>query len=159
MKRLTFILLAVFVYPAVALEPDNLLLITNKNVPESRKLADFYAAARKLPAGRILELDLPSPDENISFDGYETQVVPVVREYLAKNRLLPKVTCLVTFYGVPLRILPRTTTPAEAAEQSTLRAELKAALDEAARCVQGVESLTREIDTSFLGGGSDKSIP
>ena len=48
----SLVVLLLFATPAaLALTPDNLLLLTNKNVPESRKLADFYAAQRKLPEG------------------------------------------------------------------------------------------------------------
>src|SRR5689334_3794789 len=90
--------LFVFVLPSLttlALEPDNLLLLTNKNVPESRKLAEYYADKRKIPANRIVELDLPFAEE-ISFDAYESQAFPAVREFIAANNLQTKVTCLVT---------------------------------------------------------------
>ena len=93
MKRLAIFLLLCLLRPAAALEPDNLLLITNKNVPEGRKLAEFYTAQRKVPEKRILELDLPAGDE-ISFDAYENQVVPALREFIATGGLGSKVTCL-----------------------------------------------------------------
>src|SRR4051812_7221174 len=92
---------------AFGLSPDDLLLITNKNVPEGRALAEFYAAQRKVPAGRIVELDLP-PGEQISADAYDTVVVPTLREFLQKEKLVGRVTCLVTFYGMPLKIAGRT---------------------------------------------------
>src|SRR5690349_18794516 len=96
---------------SAALGPDNLLLLTNRNVPESRKLADYYADKRKLPDDRIVELDLPAGDE-IAFTEYEAKVIPAVREFLTKHKLRDKVTCLVTFYGVPLRIANRVNSPA-----------------------------------------------
>src|SRR5437660_10247728 len=69
--RLAFCLLSsvfcLLVYPCRALEPDQLLLITNKNAPQEKKLAEFYAEKRHVPAGRILELDL-APSENIPSD-------------------------------------------------------------------------------------------
>src|SRR3954467_7799749 len=65
--------------PVLALEPANLVLVTNKNVPDSKNIAEFYAASRKVPDHRILELDLPVGEE-IPFDTYENTVIPAVRQ-------------------------------------------------------------------------------
>jgi len=109
---------------AFGLGPDDLLLITNKNVPEGRALAEFYAAQRKVPAGRIVELDLP-PGEQISADAYDTVVAPTLREFLQKEKLVGRVTCLVTFYGMPLKVAGRTNaqTP-QAGEDAAFDSEL-----------------------------------
>jgi len=109
---------------AFGLGPDDLLLITNKNVPEGRALAEFYAAQRKVPAGRIVELDLP-PGEQISADAYDTVVAPTLRELLQKEKLVGRVTCLVTFYGMPLKVAGRTNaqTP-QAGEDAAFDSEL-----------------------------------
>src|SRR4051812_4568095 len=93
-----------------ALTADNLLLITNKNVPDSRKLADHYAEARHVPAGRIVELDLPTGDE-IPVDVYDEKMVAPIRDFILSNHLEKQIGCLVTFYGVPLRIPNRANTP------------------------------------------------
>src|SRR5215212_7924736 len=93
-----------------ALTADNLLLITNKNVPDSRKLADHYAKARNVPDGRIVELDLPVGDE-IPVDAYDEKMVGPIREFILSNHLEKQIGCLVTFYGVPLRIPNRANTP------------------------------------------------
>jgi uncharacterized protein (TIGR03790 family) len=93
-------------FHARALGPDNLLLVTNKNVPEGRALAEFYAAKRHVAADRIVELDLP-PGEEISADAYDSVVVPGVRAALDGGNLGERVSCLVTFYGLPLRVAGR----------------------------------------------------
>lgn len=109
---------------AFGLGPDDLLLITNKNVPEGRALAEFYAAQRKVPAGRIVELDLP-PGEQISGDAYDSVVVPTLRGFLQKENLVGRVTCLVTFYGMPLTIAGRTKAPTpQAGEDAAFDSEL-----------------------------------
>jgi uncharacterized protein (TIGR03790 family) len=131
-----------------ALEPDNLLLLTNKNVPEGRKLAEYYAGKRKVPEQRILELDLP-PGEQITFDAYETKVVPAVREFIAANNLQAKVTCLVTFYGLPLKIAARINSPADQAELAGLHREQQTAHDEIVAAIAGVEGMAREVDPTF----------
>jgi uncharacterized protein (TIGR03790 family) len=156
MKRLAIVILVCLLRPAWALEPDNLLLITNKNVPEGRKLAEFYAAQRKVPDGRILELDVPA-NEEISFDGYENQVVPAVREFIAANHLGPKVSCLVTFYGVPLKIAPRVNTAADKAELANLQQEQKWAAAQMATAVAALEAIAKEANPAFRPG-TDPSL-
>lgn len=109
---------------ASALGPDNLLLLTNKNVPEGRGLAEFYASKRGVPAGRILELDLPAGEE-ISADAYDGVVVPAVRGFLKKENLEGRVTCLVTFHGLPLSVAGRTAGGSvQATEASAFDSEL-----------------------------------
>jgi uncharacterized protein (TIGR03790 family) len=133
---------------ALALTPENLVLVTNKNVPESKQLAEYYAKRRSLPEGRILELNLPATDE-ISFADYETLVLPPTREFLAKPELANKITCLVTFYGVPLKIAARITTPEETAEAQRLKQELDAIPAQLEPLVQKVEALAKQADPSF----------
>src|SRR5882762_879690 len=103
-RSLLFLLLA-FPQLAHALQSDEILLLVNKNVPESLGLAHFYTNARRLPDGRILSLPLPIGEE-ISFTNYETQVVPQLRQFLKDNNLDKKITCIVPFFGIPLRIGP-----------------------------------------------------
>ncbi len=123
---------------AGALEPDQLLLIVNRNEPESQKLAEFYTNARLIPAGRIVALDLPRAEE-MSFEVYEHDVVPPVREFIKKNDLEKKVTCLVTFFGVPLRVAAHKLSPAEQKELRELQAKLVALTRQARATVIGVE--------------------
>src|SRR5437763_22396 len=54
MRCLALALLIAFAPIATALEADNLLLLTNKNEPEGRKLAEYYTAQRKIPQNRIV---------------------------------------------------------------------------------------------------------
>jgi uncharacterized protein (TIGR03790 family) len=128
--------------PASALEPENLLLLVNRNVPEGAKLAQFYRNERGVPADRILELPLPVMDD-ISFAQYEREVVPAVRNFLRERGLEKRVTCVVTFYGVPLRIRHHQPTPAEReevnqllAEQSRLRHAVRVSLESAEAVVK-----------------------
>src|SRR5687767_9170835 len=103
--------LGLLALPAPALEPDQIALVVNSKVPASRELAEFYASKRGIPAGRIVALDLPFPEEEIPFAQYDQRVVPAVRSFLVDNGLKDKVTCLVTFWGVPLRIGARSPRP------------------------------------------------
>jgi len=105
---------------ASALTADELLLVVSKNQPESQQLAEFYATARGVSAGRIAALDLPTGDD-ISFDAYERDVAAPLSEFLRDNKLEQKVKCLVTFYGVPLRIGARRVTSEDRDEINQLK--------------------------------------
>jgi uncharacterized protein (TIGR03790 family) len=150
---------ALFPRESRALEADELVLIVNKNVPEGRKLAERYAGARHVPDGRILEMGLPVGDD-ISFEQYEREVVPGVRRFLTENGLREKVKCLVTFYGVPLRVARRPApTEAERRELAMLQSEVTKTRARVESIVADFEKLAKGFDATFdvrLGGsGAD----
>jgi len=133
---------------AYALEPDELALIVNKRVPAGRTLAEYYAQVRHIPADRFIELNLPAGDD-ISFDDYERNVVPPVQEFLRAHNLEKKVTCLVTFYGIPLRIFGHSLTAAEKEELAKRQEELQETLGKIEADLKTVESLVSQLDESF----------
>jgi uncharacterized protein (TIGR03790 family) len=132
-----------------ALGPDQIALVVNAKVPASRELAAFYAQKRHIPAGRIIALDLPFPDEEIPFEQYNSAVVPAVRKYLQDNDLRERVTCLVTFWGVPLRIGRRINTPEQQKELVIIQQETQRTQAELEAAVATAEALAREVTGSF----------
>ena len=139
---------------AAALEPDQIALVVNAKVPAGVELAEFYAQARHIPAGRIIALDLPEGEE-MPFDRYDRDVVPAVRTFLKRNALEDKVTCLVTFYGLPLRVGRRAATPVEKEELRAIDAEFAAALEQARAAVGATEALAREANPDFKPDAKD----
>ena len=134
---------------AAALQPDQLALIVNAKVPASRDLAEFYARKRGVPAGRIIALDLPFPEEELSAADFDAKVAPGVRSFLQDNGLKDKVTCLVTFWGVPLRIRQRTAGPGDAEQIQIVQAELEATRAQLAERTTQAEAIAKELDSSF----------
>jgi uncharacterized protein (TIGR03790 family) len=133
---------------ALALQPDEILLITNKNSGDSQTLAQLYCQLRNVPADQIVSLDLPA-DEEMSFETYETGVVGPVRQFLTDHRLKTKIKCLLTFYGVPFRIRAKQNTPAEDLELGELRDVRSAAGDELQKTVERLETLTTSVEPTF----------
>lgn len=143
-------LLALAALPACAdLTPDNLLLIVNKNAPAGRELAEFYASQRHVPEGRIVEVDLPVVDE-ITPHQYDEHVVPAVQRFMRENKLDDKVTCLVTFWGVPLRISDRKLSREENFEYSLIQDELKKTIRRMSTLAGQMEGLARSVDPRFV---------
>lgn len=108
---------------AWALTPDQIALVINKHVPDSLQLANYYMAKRDIPQGRIIPLDVPFR-EQMSYQEYQTQVVAPIRAFLEERKLKDKVTCLVTFYGVPFRIENRPAGKDQVQETAHVRMEL-----------------------------------
>ncbi|MGD1276907.1 MAG: TIGR03790 family protein [Tepidisphaeraceae bacterium] len=134
--------------PAWALQADQILLVTNKNDPESKKLADLYASLRGVPPDQLVQLDLPNAEE-MPFAVYETNVVAPLRQYLIEHQLKGQVTCLLTFYGVPFRVAAKTNTDAEQKELAELLRNRTELMAQAGPIVAEVEKQAMEMDPSF----------
>ena len=100
-------LLLALAAPAAALEPSQVVVLVNKNVPESVALGRYYCRQRQVPeATHLVELDLPTGD-NISPEDYDRRLVAPLRQALAERKLTDTVRCLLTIRGVPFRVLER----------------------------------------------------
>ena len=150
MRKPPLLLLATFIFAhlAAALEPDQILLVVNKNEPQGLRLAQFYAQKRNIPDHRIVELDLPATEE-IPSDVYDRQVVPVLRAFLRDQKLERKITCMVTFYGVPIRVASRVNSPQDKEELAKLQAEETALPAKIEPLVQALERVARDGDATF----------
>jgi len=117
----SFLLLLIIVMSpslAHALTADELLLVVNKSEPRGMELAQFYAKQRNVPENRIVEIDVP-PWNDVDFYLYENRIARPIRNFLRKNELHKTVKCIVTFYGVPLRV--QSHGAANAMEQNELK--------------------------------------
>ena len=101
------------------LRPENVVILVNGAVPESVELGEYYARQRGIPADNICRLTTGA-GEVISRAEFKRTIETPVREFLSKRlgqlrvalpegelvlRLAQKeVRCLVTMYGVPLKI-------------------------------------------------------
>ena len=106
---------------------DSVALVYNRRVPESRKVAEYYAGKRRVPAAQIFGFDLPE-GEAISRKEYREQLEQPLLAELERARLFTfrdvmrpavagkpaalihqvvetKIRYLVLCYGVPVRIL------------------------------------------------------
>jgi uncharacterized protein (TIGR03790 family) len=110
--------------PAFALEPAEVAILVNKNSADSVKLGEYYAEKRGVPKSQILTLDLPM-DEDLARARYSDYVVPTVRQWLTENKLQERIRCIVTTYGIPLRVNRRF--PSE--HEKALLSEAAQALD------------------------------
>ncbi len=88
-----------------ALEPREILVIANKDIAESGRIARYYCQKRDVPQENILELPLgASLRDTISRGDYDKQLAePIRKEFLTHERF-GKIKCLLTLYGVPIKV-------------------------------------------------------
>jgi uncharacterized protein (TIGR03790 family) len=125
---------------SLALEPADVWLVVNKNVPESRRVADYYMAKRHVPKENVIELDLPK-GEDISRSDYDVKMVGPVREALKNHK--DKVTVLLTTYGVPLRVGAQPSSDEEKKELDKIRPDLEAARKKVSEFEKNKEAATQ----------------
>jgi len=88
-----------------ALEPDEVLVIANSNVAASVRIAQYYCAKRGVPVGNILALPLGmSLGDTIDRDDYEKRLAEPIRQKLSSPEFAGKIRCLLTTYGVPIKV-------------------------------------------------------
>jgi uncharacterized protein (TIGR03790 family) len=116
--RLAVLTLLLIAPPAAALEPGDVVVVSNKAVPASREVAEHYLAKRKVPRENLVELDLPTTEE-ISRADYEAKLAGPLRAALKDRK--DRVKVLLAVYGVPLRVGPKVPTDTEKTEMGKLK--------------------------------------
>jgi len=87
------------------LQPDQILILGNRESLHSARLAHDYAKARNIPARNILLLNLPLR-EDITRSVYDQRIAQPIRSFLHQLKLENKIRVLVTLYGMPLKVGP-----------------------------------------------------
>ncbi len=114
---------------AFALTPDQILVIANKNAFGSINLAKYYMEKRGIPERNLLKLWV-TDRETCSREDYEKKVVPKVRDYLSKNDPLGNIRCLVSVYGLPLRVSPPEMSREEKKQVNSLKQKSNGLIEE-----------------------------
>ena len=108
--RIALLVLFLTTASVVALEPKDVVVIGNKNMPASKEVAEHYLMKRKVPRENLILLDLPTT-EDITRPDYDRKLAGPLREILKDRKDAVKV--LLTVYGVPLRVGVQEMTPDE----------------------------------------------
>lgn len=85
---------------ALALEPAEIAVVANSREPQGVALARFYMVRRHIPRENLLLLTTTRA-EQCSRPIYDREIAVPLAAYLQKH---PKLSCLLLFYGLPLRI-------------------------------------------------------
>ncbi len=127
------------------LSADQIAVIVNRQEPQSLKLAKFYMEQRHIPATHLITIDT-DPKEECSRSEYDRFIATPVRQFLKKNGVNGSIRCLVTIYGVPLKI----TTPAISDQGSETIGQLTKKIEDITFSMKQIE------DTSLIEGLNEK---
>jgi uncharacterized protein (TIGR03790 family) len=88
-----------------ALEPNQILIIANCDSSNSVRIAEYYCDKRSVPKDNILPLHLGAElTEEISREDYENKLVAPIRRKIHGPEFFGKIRCLLTTYGVPIKV-------------------------------------------------------
>jgi uncharacterized protein (TIGR03790 family) len=128
---------------------DSVVVVYNKNLPESKALAEFYAGRRGVPAKQLFGVDVKADSEAMSRVEFREKLQDPLFNWLVKEKLFTrntkkrtagveyrnltaaKIRYLVLCYGIPLRIARDTEVKEEGMDkiQEQLRGRNEAAVD------------------------------
>ncbi len=101
---LLLLVASLFAQPSLAeLKPSEIAMVVARSNKESMGLARYYCRQRGVPVSQIIEIDVPAKEE-IDRETWRWAIRPEIREWLQKNDPERKLRCLVTTWGVPLKI-------------------------------------------------------
>ncbi len=130
------------------LQPHEVVVIANRNASESVGLARYYMGRRGIPEENLVTVWV-SDRETCSREDYETRIAAPVRRALQGPLARKPVRCLVTVFGIPLRVDPPAPSVEEKAEKDRLEKEIagfKEALDRVEKGSEEAKRLQKEID-------------
>ncbi|HYT76639.1 MAG TPA: TIGR03790 family protein, partial [Vicinamibacterales bacterium] len=90
--------------PAAAQSAENVLVVVNDASEASRRVADYYAQKRTIPAANVVHLKAPTTDE-ISRAVFLAKIEGPIAAALSKHSLQDRIFYIVLTKGVPLRIM------------------------------------------------------
>ena len=140
MRFLTVLLACLTSLAAAALTADEVALLVNPNDPDAARVAEHYRTLRGVPETNVLRLELP-PGEDLPRTAYEQTLLPAVRAFLQAPERAGKIRCLLSIYGMPLRI----GRPAPTAENQAAAAELKPEVDAADAALTAAQDRLKEL--------------
>jgi uncharacterized protein (TIGR03790 family) len=105
-----------------ALEPKEIVVIGARGNRESEGLANYYARVRGVPPENICLVDMPN-GELLPRETWKWGVRPEIRKWLIEHDPKQEIRCLLTVWGVPLKIGPSTPDDETRKYQEFLEAE------------------------------------
>jgi uncharacterized protein (TIGR03790 family) len=128
---------------ATAIGPQDICILYNKNLPNSKSVAEYYCQRRGVPVENMIPLDVPDVDQ-ISRDEYEKHILLPVRVALKGHRPVTRV--LLTVYGMPLRIGEQPMSDAEKAALDKLKPEIEANASEIRKLNMAIRMWTADVE-------------
>ena len=130
---------------------DSVVVVYNKNLPDSKKVAQHYADKRGVPSSQLLGVDVNAESESMSRTDFRDKLQKPILDWLVKEKLFTlnpqpapakpdpgyhyvtaaRIRYIVLCYGVPLKVLRDVNLKEEGDDkmQEALRGRNEAAVD------------------------------
>ncbi|MBC8391778.1 MAG: TIGR03790 family protein [Deltaproteobacteria bacterium] len=105
---------------ASALEPNEVLVIANRNAAKSVGLARYYMKKRGISEKNLVKLWV-TDKETCSRYEYEKKIAARIRRILEQRDSEKRIRCLVIMYGLPLKVAPPERSSFQKSEMEKLR--------------------------------------
>ena len=122
------------------LQPNEIAIIAARGNRESEGLAGYYTRVRGVPAENICLVDVPA-GEICPPEQWRSSIRPAIRKWLAEKDAQRKIRCLLTVWGIPLKIDVTPATAQSVRHQQYLAAERTHRLDLLKRVLDGLDSI------------------
>lgn len=110
------------------LAPEEIAVVSARGNRESIGLAKYYCRQRGVPVDQIIEVDVPK-GEVLDREKWRWAVRPEIRKWLEENDPDKKLRCLVTTWGIPLKVTAGKPNDADLAYRRYVEAERDARLE------------------------------
>ena len=110
---------------------------------ESEDLARYYARVRNIPVDNICLVDVP-PGEVCPREQWQVSIRPEIHKWLAEKDPQQKIRCLVTLWGIPLKVAPAVRDAQSQRYQQYLESERAARLALLGKVVERFDSIARD---------------
>ena len=105
-----------------AIKAEDVLVVYNKNNPQSRTIADYYANKRGVPKKNMFEVDVNPPlSDSISRHDYDLKIAGPIRERLERFDPNENIRCILLTYGVPYKVGSSTPTAEQIQQANSLK--------------------------------------
>jgi uncharacterized protein (TIGR03790 family) len=129
---------------AAALTPEDLILVYNLNVPESRQVAEYYAQKRHVPPENLVGVKV-STGEDMTRKEYDQQLLPPLQNKVVELRLGRLNPAILLVYGIPLRVGEVSLSPEEQELQVLARVQSKKTASQAWAKLQELQGLLTKV--------------
>lgn len=146
-----------------ALAPDEIAVVAAAGDRESTGLAAYYCRQRGVPADHVIEVEVPKT-ETLERETWRGAVRPEIKKWLDENDPDRKIRCLVTTWGIPLKITAGEPAASDAGYRDYLAAERAARTEQLRKIASlldglgGGTPLTDAVE-SLPGSGSGDGPP
>jgi uncharacterized protein (TIGR03790 family) len=127
--------------PVFALTPGDLLVVYNRDLVESKAVAEDYAQKRRVPWDKLLGVAVPSA-EQISRQEYEQSLLAPVQAAALKLQAQGKTPALLLVYGLPLRVSGPPETDTDRAFKTLTEAKVREYRDLVGRMLRDLDAVT-----------------